>query len=203
MWSTGYNLSTQVNDAGLFYNTNASQGFVIGPWASTTSNGIRLDSNGNTTITGSLTLSTAMTLPSSYSALPASTCLGYQNMATTTSGSLTTGVWLNLNSTPCVLTAGTWLVTASCVFTGTSTACTSVQGAISTSNSSPDSYAARTNMPCVGFAFAGTNAGVASFTLSRVFALTTTQNVYLLQTAYFTYGSLATGGSGMAATRLG
>ena len=83
--------------------------------------------------------------------------------------------------------------------------CANVQGAISTSNSSPDSYAARTNIPCVGFAFAGTNAGVASFTLSRVFALTTThdQNVYLLQTAYFTSGSLATGGSGMAATRLG
>ena len=90
------------------------------------------------------------------------------------------------------------------VFTGTSTAYTSVQGAISTSNSAPDSYAARTNMPCVGMTFTGTNAGVASFTLSRVFALTTTQSVYLLMSAYFTSGAMtASGSSGMAATRLG
>ena len=143
---TGYNLSTQLNDAGLFYNTNASQGFAIGPWTGT-AYAIRIDSNGNTTITGSLTLSSAMTLPSSYSALPASTCLGYQNMAITTSGALSNGVWLNLNSTALNLTAGTWLVTASCVLkTGTSTTCTSVQGAIFTSNSAPDSYAARTNI---------------------------------------------------------
>ena len=76
--------------------------------------------------------------------------------------------------------------------------------AISTLNTAPDSYAARTNMPCVGMTFTGTNAGVASFCLSRVYTLTTTQSVYLLMSAYFTNGAMtASGSSGMAATRLG
>ena len=211
-----FNTFVQGNDVVMQYSNG--NGFCI--TGTTSGTGLRLDSGGNTnvngtlsvtsntTISGGLTLNTstgsAITLPSTYVSTPGSACLGYTNMATTTSGALVTGTWLNLNSTALNLTAGTWLVTASCVFTGTSTACTSVQGAISTSNTAPDSYAARTNMPSVGITFTGMNAGVASFCLSRVFALPTTQSVYLLMSAYFTNGAMtASGSSGMAATRLG
>ena len=60
---TGFNSNTQLNDAGLFYSMTNSQGFVLGPWASSgAGNCIRLDSNGNTQVTGTLTTSGTLAL---------------------------------------------------------------------------------------------------------------------------------------------
>ena len=130
--------------------------------------------------------------------------MGYNYVIGTKSGSITTTTWFNMNPTTYTLTPGTWLVTASCVFTGTSAACTSVQGAISTSSSAPDSYAARTSIPCAGFTFSATASGTVSFNLTRVFALTSSQTINLLMTAKFSSGTMsASGSSGMAATHIG
>ena len=88
---------------------------------------------------------------------------------------------------------------------GTSVASpTNVIGAISTSSSSPDSYAGRVSIPCAGFTFSSAASGTVSFNITCVLALTANQNIYFLMSGNFSSGTLtANGSSGMAATHIG
>ena len=109
-----------------------------------------------------------------------------------------------INPTTAALTPSVSSVTAMAVFTGTSGNAQSMQAAISTSSSAPVSYAGRASIPCFGCAFSAVSTSTVNETITRVLALTASQNIYFLMTENFSSGTMnASSSPGMSATRIG
>ena len=131
------------------------------------------------TVNGSLSVTSGIILPTTYSGTPTAGFIGSVVSGTITATTLTTPTVLSISSIP--LTPGVWSVSASVYYralSGTVSTVTCVGCSISTANNTADSIY-NTVVACNGYAFGTSGKTFLNVPCTRFVSLTANQTFYL------------------------